>query len=58
MACGFDMKFHYVLAGWEGSMMDATVLWFVLNRRDRFKVPDGNLNKFVHLCPLENLVYI
>ncbi|RWR86070.1 putative nuclease HARBI1 isoform X1 [Cinnamomum micranthum f. kanehirae] len=41
MACGFDMKFHYVLAGWEGSATDATVLWSTLNRGDRLKVPDG-----------------
>ena len=58
MACGFDMKFHYVLAGWEGSTTNAIVLWSALNRGDKLKVLDGNLNKLIHLHPLENLTYI
>ncbi|RWR83492.1 transposon protein, putative, CACTA, En/Spm sub-class [Cinnamomum micranthum f. kanehirae] len=41
MACGFDMLFHYVLAGWEGSAADATVLFSTLNRGDRLAVSDG-----------------
>ncbi|XXG63091.1 hypothetical protein AAC387_Pa05g1353 [Persea americana] len=44
MAYGFDMKFHYVLTGWEGSATDATVLWSALNRGDRLKVPDGKFD--------------
>ena len=42
MACGFDMLFRYVLARWEGSAADATVLFSALNRGDRLAVPDGN----------------
>ncbi|RWR86250.1 LOW QUALITY PROTEIN: putative nuclease HARBI1 [Cinnamomum micranthum f. kanehirae] len=34
MASGFDMKFQYVLAGWEGSATDATVLFSTLNKGD------------------------
>ncbi|RWR74269.1 DDE_4 domain-containing protein [Cinnamomum micranthum f. kanehirae] len=41
MACGFDMLFHYVLAGWEGSAADVTVLFSALNRGDRLAVSDG-----------------
>ncbi|XP_021714727.1 putative nuclease HARBI1 isoform X2 [Chenopodium quinoa] len=39
VAVGFDMKFTYVLAGWEGSAHDSKVLQDVLKRG--FKVPNG-----------------
>ncbi|RWR76423.1 putative nuclease HARBI1 [Cinnamomum micranthum f. kanehirae] len=41
MASGFDKKFQYVLARWEGSATDATVLFSTLNRGDILAVPDG-----------------
>ncbi|XP_071681450.1 uncharacterized protein [Lolium perenne] len=37
----FDMKFTYVLAGWEGSTHDATILVDSLERADGLKVPKG-----------------
>ena len=37
----FDMKFTYVLAGWEGSAHDATILTDALERSDGLKVPEG-----------------
>ncbi|KAK6142304.1 hypothetical protein DH2020_022652 [Rehmannia glutinosa] len=40
-ACSFDMKFHYVLAGWEGSVPDMRVLYSALTRRNKLEVPDG-----------------
>lgn len=40
-AVGFDMKFHYVLAGWEGSAHDATVLKNAIERENGLKVPEG-----------------
>ncbi|KAG8364745.1 hypothetical protein BUALT_Bualt18G0030600 [Buddleja alternifolia] len=40
-ACSFDMKFHYVLAGWEGSAPDIRVLNSALSRRNKLEVPDG-----------------
>ncbi|KAL3821393.1 hypothetical protein ACJIZ3_007298 [Penstemon smallii] len=40
-ACSFDMKFHYVLAGWEGSAPDMRVLNSALTRRNKLEVPDG-----------------
>ncbi|KAK4420965.1 hypothetical protein Salat_2047000 [Sesamum alatum] len=40
-ACSFDMKFHYVLAGWEGSAPDMQVLNSALTRRNKLEVPDG-----------------
>lgn len=43
-ACSFDMKFHYVLAGWEGSAPDMRVLSSALTRRYKLEVPDGTFN--------------
>src|SRR3954464_3363023 len=38
-ACSFDLKFLYVLAGWEGSAHDGLVLAEAL--RQNFTIPDG-----------------
>ena len=43
-ACSFDMKFHYVLAGWEGSASDLRVLSSALTRQNKLEVPEGDLN--------------
>ena len=40
-ACSFDLKFHYVLAGWEGSASDLRVLNSALTRRNKLQVPEG-----------------
>ncbi|GKD25892.1 hypothetical protein Tco_1232106, partial [Tanacetum coccineum] len=40
-SCSFDMKFHYVLAGWEGSAPDLKVLNSALTRRNKLEVPEG-----------------
>lgn len=40
-ACSFDLKFHYVLAGWEGSAVDLRVLVSALTRRNKLQVPEG-----------------
>ncbi|KAF2317524.1 hypothetical protein GH714_023929 [Hevea brasiliensis] len=37
-ACSFDLKFHYVLAGWEGSASDLRVLNSALTRRNKLQV--------------------
>jgi hypothetical protein len=41
-AIDFDLKFTYVLAGWEGSAHDATILADALGRHDGLVVPEGN----------------
>jgi hypothetical protein len=41
-AVGFDLKFTYVLAGWEGSAHDAHILADALERDDALRVPTGN----------------
>jgi hypothetical protein len=40
-AVGFDLKFTYVLAGWEGSAHDAHILADAIERNDGFSVPEG-----------------
>jgi hypothetical protein len=41
-AVSFDLKFVYVLARWEGSAHDATILADALQRSDGLRVPPGN----------------
>ncbi|KAE8696335.1 hypothetical protein F3Y22_tig00110674pilonHSYRG00020 [Hibiscus syriacus] len=40
-AITFDLKFTYVLAGWEGSAHDSRVLTNALTRRRGFSIPEG-----------------
>jgi hypothetical protein len=37
----FDLKFTYVLAGWEGSTHDATILNDTMSRPDGIQLNDG-----------------
>ena len=36
----FDLKFTYVLAGWEGSAHDANILSDSMSRHDGINIPD------------------
>ena len=38
----FDLKFTYVLAGWEGSVHDALILADAIERNDGFTIPEDN----------------
>ena len=40
-AVDFNMKFTYVLAGWEGSAHDASILGDSMSRADEINIPDG-----------------
>ena len=40
-AMDFDIRFTYVLAGWEGSAYDALILSDALERDDGLRVPPG-----------------
>ena len=42
-AVDFDLRFTYVLAGWEGSTHDALILSDALERADGLRVPPGIL---------------
>jgi len=49
-AVDFDMKFTYVLPGWEGSAHDVLILEDAIGRNDGFVVPEGKLPTFkMHL---------
>ncbi|KAJ3686392.1 hypothetical protein LUZ61_015556 [Rhynchospora tenuis] len=40
-ACGFDLKFTYVLAGWEGTTSDSKIIKNALSRSNRLIIPEG-----------------
>ncbi|WJX65362.1 hypothetical protein P8452_50034 [Trifolium repens] len=40
-ACSFDMKFTYVLTGWEGTASDSKILKDALSREDSLLIPEG-----------------
>ncbi|XP_022633862.1 uncharacterized protein LOC111241213 [Vigna radiata var. radiata] len=40
-ACDFDMKFTYVLVGWEGTTSDSRILKNALDRYDPLVIPQG-----------------
>jgi hypothetical protein len=42
-AVDFDLRFTYVLAGWEGSAHDALILSDALNRQDGLRVSLGTI---------------
>lgn len=48
-AVDFDLKFTYVLAGWEGSAHDALILADALERDDGLRVPQGILDNYVEV---------
>ena len=56
-ACSFDLKFTYVLPGWEGSALDARILNDALTRdSDRLVVPRGKTMIFISLTNI--LIFI
>ena len=55
-AVDFDLRFTYVLAGWEGSTHDALILSDALERDDGLRVPPGIIQtkKTLTLCLILN----
>ena len=53
-AVDFDGRFTYVLAGWEGTAHDATVLKDALERPNGLRVPTGKTNKIVSICNVDD----
>lgn len=49
-AVDFDLMFTYVLAGWEGSAHDATVLRDALERQHGLQVPQGTIKGYPKDC--------
>ena len=50
-AISFDLKFTYVLAGWEGSAHDSRVLNNAFARLGGFSIPEGIIG-LLHLLGL------
>ena len=46
-AISFDLKFTYVLAGWEGSAHDSRVLNDAFARTGGFSIPNG-ITRLLH----------
>ncbi|KAH7841700.1 hypothetical protein Vadar_033186 [Vaccinium darrowii] len=40
-ACTFDLRFTYVLPGWEGTAYDSRIIKNALAREDKLKIPNG-----------------
>ena len=45
-ACTFDLKFTYVLPGWEGTTSDTRILKNALSRSYPLTIPKGNYMVF------------
>ena len=41
VTCTFDLKFTYVLPGWEGFASDSRALENALSKEDKLQVPQG-----------------
>lgn len=41
-ACSFDLKFTYILPGWEGTASDSKIMKNALTRSHSLKIPEGN----------------
>lgn len=46
-ACSFDLKFTYVLTGWEGTASDSRIVKDALSREDRLIIPNGS---YIYMC--------
>ncbi|XP_030942164.1 glycine cleavage system H protein 2, mitochondrial-like isoform X5 [Quercus lobata] len=43
-ACSFDLKFTYVLPGWEETASNSRIIKNTLTRNDNLKIPQGKFN--------------
>jgi len=57
-AVDFDLRFTYVLAGWEGTAHDAVVLSDALERVNGLRVPEGNNTILVASTLMDNIFKI
>ena len=44
VACSFDLKFTYVLLGWERSASDSRIIKSALTKNDNLKISQGKFN--------------
>ena len=52
-ACGFDMKFTYVLPGWEGTASDSRIIKNAFQRKDKLIIPEGKYYRSL-VCQIVN----
>ena len=43
VACTFDLKFTYVLSGWEGTASDSRIIKDALTRENKLLILDGKI---------------
>ena len=43
-ACSFDLKFTYVLLGWERTASDSRIIKNALTKNDNLKISQGKFN--------------
>lgn len=48
-SCTFDLKFTYVLTGWEGTASDSRIIKNALTRDDKLLIPRGNYLNQINL---------
>ena len=41
--CDFNMRFTYILPGWEGTASDSRIIKNALSREDKLIIPRGNV---------------
>ena len=41
--CDFDMRFTYILPGWEGTVSDSRIIKNALSKEDKLIIPRGNV---------------
>ena len=46
-ACTFDLKFTYVLPGWEGTASDSRIIKNALTRAYPLKIPEGMYKYYI-----------
>ena len=52
-ACGFDMKFTYVLPGWEATASDSRIIKNAFQRKDKLIIPEGKYYRSL-VCQIVN----
>lgn len=55
-ACDRQLRFVYVLPGWEGSAADGRVLRDAVNRNNGLKVPIGKFKIFTEIFVISQLI--
>ena len=58
VACTLDLRFMYVLAGWEGSASDSRIIKHVLTEEWELHIPQGKRQYVFHNYHLYLLIFV